>query len=112
MATHYIPRDVSGENRILMVFTTKSLITTGIVGFIGLILYFIFGYILGLTVVGLILLAVFALLGFIIGTIKIPQITGLPFTKNIVGDSIDEIIVRYAKFKMNKRIYTYTKEEK
>src|SRR5574344_197908 len=112
MATHYIPRDVKGEGRILYIFTSKSLMTTGGGGIIGVILYFIFAKLLGLTLVGIILLAIFAFIGFAIGTFKIPQITGLQFTKNIAGDSLDEIIVRFFKFKMNRRIYTYTKEEK
>ena len=42
MATHYIPRNVKGEGRILYVFTTKALITTAIGGGIGFLLYFIF----------------------------------------------------------------------
>ncbi len=112
MATHYIPRDVKGEGRILYIFTNKSLITTGGGGLIGVILYFIFGKLLGFTALGIILLVIFALIGFAIGTFKIPQITGMQFTKNIAGDSIDEIIVRFFKFKMNRKIYTYTKEEK
>lgn len=110
MATHYIPRNVKGEGRFLYVFTTKSLITTFAGGMVGLLLYYIFK-IIGLNVVGLILLGVFALLGYAAGTVKIPAITGLKFTKNIAGDSIDDIIVRFIKFKMNKKIYTYTKEE-
>lgn len=112
MSTHYIPRDVKGEGRILYIFTNKSLMTTGGGGLIGVILYFIFAKWLGFTAVGIILLAFFALVGFVIGTFKIPQITGVQFTKNIAGDSIDEIIVRFFKFKMGRKIYTYTKEEK
>ena len=42
MATHYIPRNVKGEGRILYIFTTKALITTAIGGGIGFLLYFIF----------------------------------------------------------------------
>ena len=112
MSTHYIPRDVRGEGIILYIFSNKSLLTTGAGGLIGVILYFIFAKVLGLTAVGVVLLAIFAFIGFAIGTFKIPQITGLKFTKNIAGDSIDDIIVRYFKFKVNRKIYTYTKEEK
>ena len=110
MATHYIPRNVKGEGRFLYIFTTKSLITTFVGGMVGLLLYYIFKMV-GLNIVGLILLGLFALLGFAAGTVKIPAITGLKFTKNIAGDSIDDIIIRFVKFKMNKKIYTYTKEE-
>lgn len=112
MATHYIPRNVKGEGRLLYIFSTKSLITTAIGGGVGLIFYFIFK-LMRLNTVGLILLAIFALIGFGCGTVKIPQITGIKFTKNVAGDSIDDIILRFIKFKMNKKIYTYveTKEE-
>lgn len=112
MATHYIPRNVKGEGRILYIFSTKSLITTAIGAGVGFFLYFIMKLI-GLGTVGLILMAIFALLGFGCGTVKIPLIVGIPFTKNIAGDSIDDIVLRYIKFRMNKKIYTYieTKEE-
>lgn len=66
---------------------------------------------LGLKALGMILLIVFALLGYGAGTVKIPRIVAWKFTKNIEGDSIDEIVVRYMKFKTNKKVYTYTKEE-
>ena len=112
MATHYIPRNVKGEGRILYIFSTKSLITTAIGAGVGFVFYFIMKMI-GLGTVGIILMALFALIGFGCGTVKIPRITGIAFTKNIAGDSIDDIIIRYIKFRMNKKIYTYveTKEE-
>lgn len=110
MATHYIPRNVKGEGRILYIFTTKALITTAIGGGLGFLLFFIFNAV-GIKMVGIILLGIFALLGFAIGTVKVPTITGIKFTKNVAGDSIDDIIVRYIKFRINKKIYIYTKEE-
>ena len=65
-------------------------------------------------VVGIVIMAIFALIGYVIGAVKIPNLTGLRFTKNVGGESIGEIIIRYFKFKMNKKLYTYTdtKEEK
>ena len=30
MGTYYVPRNYKGESRILYIFTTKSLITTGV----------------------------------------------------------------------------------
>lgn len=110
MATHYIPRNVKGEGRILYIFSTKALITTAIGGGIGFLFFFIFSAV-GIKMVGIILLLIFALLGFAVGTVKIPVITGIKFTKNVAGDSIDDVIIRYIKLKMNKKIYTYTKEE-
>ncbi len=110
MSTHYIPKDLRGEGRILMIFTTKSLITTSIFGAVGVVFYLLFSA-LKLRIVGVIILAVLALLGFAFGTVKMPKITGWRFTKNIEGDSMDEVFLRFVKFKSNKKIYSYTKED-
>ena len=110
MATHYIPKDLKGETRILVIFTVKSLITTAIFGAVGLIFYFIMSAI-NMKILGVFLLVVFAALGYAFGTVKMPRITGWSFTKNIEGDSLDDVFRRYIKFKSNKKIYTYTKEE-
>lgn len=111
MGTYNIPRNLRGETRILNIFSVKSLITTAIGALIGFIFYFIFS-LLALKIVGIIIMAVFAIIGYAVGAFKIPTIAGLPFTKKIGGESVDEIIRRYVKFKMNRKIYTYTKEEK
>lgn len=111
MGTYYIPRNLRGETRILVIFTVKSLISTAAGAVLGSIFYFMLN-ILGFKTAGIIILAVMALLGFAIGAIKIPFIPGIPFTRNIAGDPLSEIIFRYFKFKTNRKIYTYTKEEK
>lgn len=111
MGTYYVPRNVGGETRILIIFTIKSLITTAIGGTIGLLFYLLIGKILKQQLLGAVVCGVFALIGFAFGAVKIPTIAGIKFTKNIGGESIDEILKRYIKFKMNKKIYTYTKEE-
>lgn len=110
MSTHYIPKNLKGETRILIIFSTKSLITTAIGALIGALLMSIFMAI-GMKALGMILLIVFALLGYAVGTVKIPKITGWNFTKNIEGDSIDDILIRYVKFKTNRKVYSYTKED-
>ena len=107
MGTYYIPRNLRGETRLLYIFTVKSLITTGIGALIGSIFFFIIGMVLGEKTVGIVILAIFAVIGWAIGALKIPTIAGLPFTKNVGGESIDEILKRYIKFKMNKKVYTY-----
>lgn len=114
MGTYTIPRNLKGETRILYIFSVKSLITTAAGALIGLVFYFIFATLLGIKALGVTLLAIFALLGFGIGSIKIPTLSGLPFTKKIGGESLDEIIKRYILFKMNRKSYSYsiTKEEK
>lgn len=114
MGTYYIPRNYKGETRILYIFSVKSLVTTVIGITIGLLFYALFNA-MGLTKIGYLFVGIFALIGFIIGAVKIPTILGIPVTKRIGGEPISEIIIRYIKFKRNRKIYTYyqrTKEEK
>lgn len=110
MGTYNIPRNLRGETRILYIFSVKSLITTAVGALLGSIFYLIFAAV-GIGNVGIAFLVIFALLGFAIGTVKIPFLAAFPVTKKIGGDSLDEIIRKYIKFKMNRKIYVYTKEE-
>lgn len=110
MGSYYIPRDLGGETRLLVIFSVKSLITTAIGVAIGLVFYIIFSA-LGIGMAGVITMLVCGVLGFAIGTCKIPTIAGLPFTKKVGGEPISEIIIRYIKFRANRKIYAYTKEE-
>lgn len=110
MSTHYIPKDLRGETRILLIFTVKSLITTAIFAGIGLIIFLIFSAI-GMKIVGVIIMIIMAIFGYAFGTVKIKKITGWNFTKNIEGDSMDDVIVRFVKFKSSRKIYSYTKED-
>ena len=57
-----------------------------------------------------IFVGIFGLIGFIIGAVKIPTIVGLPVTKRIGGEPVGEIILRYVKFKKNRKIYSYVIE--
>ena len=108
MGSYYIPSDkLKGEGRILYIFTTKSLIYTAVGGLIGLIFYALFS-LLGLKTVGIVLTAILALIGYGIGTIKFPTNGISKISKNVGGNSIDEIILNYIKFKKNQKIYTYS----
>lgn len=114
MGTYYIPRNYKGESRILYIFSIKSLITTAIGAGIGSIFMFLFSA-LALKNIGIIIMGAFAVIGYIIGAVKIPTIANVPVTKKIGGEPISEIIIRYFKFKKNRKMYTYcqsTKEEK
>ncbi|MBR3132983.1 MAG: PrgI family protein [Clostridia bacterium] len=111
MGTYYIPRNLRGESRILYIFTVKSLITTVAGGLIGALFMFLFSA-FNMKLVGFIIMGIFALIGFGIGAIKIPVISGIPVTKKIGGEPLSEIILRWIKFKKNKKMYVYTKEEK
>ena len=112
MSTHSIPRNVKGEGRILAIFSTKALIYTAVGGGIGLL----FNYLLSplhIKYVGIACIALFAVIGFSIGTFKVPDSTAFEITKKAGGANIDEVILRYFKFKQKKnRIYLYTKEGK
>lgn len=97
-----------------MIFTTKSLIYTVVTGAIGLIFYYIFAKVLKMTLLGIGITLAFAAIGFAIGTIKIPEIAGLPITKQIGGEYIDVAFLKWLKFKKKgKVIYTFlgAKEE-
>lgn len=108
MGSYYIPSNkLKGENRILYIFTGKSLIYTACGGLLGLIFYLIFT-ILGLKTVGIVIMAIFALIAYGIGTIKMPTSGNSKISKNVGGESIDEIILHYIQFKKNKKVYTYS----
>lgn len=113
MGTYIIPRNLRGETRILYIFTLKSLATTAIGALIGSVFYLIFGIILGMTTVGIVIVGVLGLIGFAVGAVKIPTLGAIQITKKIGGESLDEIIRRYAMFKTQKKRYSYhiTKEE-
>jgi hypothetical protein len=111
MGTYYIPRNYKGETRILYIFTVKSLITTAIGAGVGAVFFAIFSA-MSMKMVGIISLAIFAVIGWAVGALKIPTIVAIPITRKIGGEPLGEIIIRYIKFKKNRKIYTYTKEEK
>ena len=112
MGTYNLPRNVKGENRILFIFSTKSLIYTVVAGGVGLLFYFIFK-LFNMTMVGIVIVALFALLGFGIGTLKVPEIAKFEFSKKTGGENIDDVIKRAIKFKTRgKKIYVYEEEQK
>ena len=112
MGTYNLPRNLKGEGRIFFIFSTKGLITTCAGGLIGLIFYMIFGA-LNLKTVGMIITLICAGIGYIIGSLKVPNTNGMEITRKTGGENIDDVILRYIKFRMNKKkYYVYTKEEK
>lgn len=111
MQIHEIPRDYRGEGRILYIFSTKALIYTAVGVGIGLIFYFILNA-LKLTLAGILIAIFFGLIGFSVATFKVPDSQRFKFTQKIGGEKIDEVIIRYIKFKQKKnRIYVNIKEE-
>ena len=110
MGTHMIPRNTKGEGRILFIFSTKALIYTIVGAGVGLPFYYLFKFI-KLGSVGIAITIILALLGFCIGTFKMPNAEGLKMTKLVGGENIDDIILRYIKFKKKKNKIYITKEE-
>ena len=106
-----IPRNYKGEDKILYIFSRKAFAYTGVAALVGILLRWLLSTI-GLTKIGNILVIVFAFLGFAIGTFKIPETSRFEFTRKLGGEAIDDIIVRYFKFKKkNRKIYIYKEEE-
>ena len=101
------------NGRILYIFTTKSLIYSAIGGAFGLIFYYIFAKILGMTMVGIVIAVLFAALGYGVAMLKMPDSTRFGILRKTGGEKIDEVILRAIKFKAKgKRVYIQkTKEE-
>ena len=111
MQNYEIPRNYKGEGRILYIFSTKGLIYTCVGAGIGLIFYLIFK-ILGFSMIGLLITIIFAAIGFAIGTLKVPETSTFEITKKTGGENIDDVILRWIKFKKNgNKIYVYKLEE-
>lgn len=104
MGTHLIPREISGDGRILYIFTGKGfLFTLG-----GLAIGFVFKAFLsafGAGIVGWIVMALFALIGWAIGQGVIPDTNATSFFRKVGGLPIDTIIKRFFKFNRTKKIY-------
>ena len=99
MQNYEIPRNYRGEGRILYIFSTKALIYTVVGAAIGLLFYFI-------------ITIIFAAIGFVIATFKVPETSGLKISKKVGGEKIDDVIMRWIKFKKDgKKIYIYKDEE-
>ena len=107
MGTYNVPRNVKGEGRILFIFSTKAMLYTlaGVV--VGLPFYFIFN-VLNMMIIGMIFCVFFGIVGFGIATFKVPNSNAFKITKSAGGENIDDVIIRYIKFKLGKKkIYTY-----
>jgi len=117
MGSYAIPNNkLKGEGRILFIFTIKSLIFTFVGGLLGVPIYLVLSVveasgasssaIFGPKAVGLLIIAILAAIGYAIGTLKFPT-NNSKLGRNIGGESLDEIVVKYIRFKKNKKIYSY-----
>lgn len=111
MGTYNLPRNVKGEGRILFVFSAKAMIYTVVGAGAGFLMSWIFSLI-GLSMIGYIIMGILALTGFVIGTFKVPDTNAFEITRKTGGESIDDVIKRAIRFKMQKKkIYIYTRDE-
>ena len=103
MGTYRVPRNTKGESRILVIFSTKALVYT----IVGVVIGYMISLIMRLCgiegVLGYIIMGVLVLIGFSVATFKIPNITSVPAFNAIAGESIDDIIIRFIKHKVNKK---------
>lgn len=112
MQTYEIPRNYKGEGRILYIFSTKALIYTCVGAGIGVI-FFILMKMLGYTMIGIIITLFLGVIGYAIGTLKVPESTAFEITKKTGGENLDDVILRWIKFKKKgNRIYIYKDETK
>ena len=103
-----IPRNTKGEGKILMIFSPKAFIATGIGAGIALGTIYPICNMFKHKLVGWIFVLLFGLIGFVITTFKIPNSNNFELTRKTGGESILEIIIRYIRFKKKKsKIYVY-----
>lgn len=66
---------------------------------------------LGLKILGIVVLVIISLISFAIGALKIPDVAMLTVTRKIGGEHLDEIILRYFKFKKKRKLYSIAVEK-
>lgn len=108
-----IPRNTKGEGRFFYIFSTKALIVTTVMSGIAFFVCKLIGELINFSSLGIIGAGIFGLIGFVITSFKIPDSNNFEITRKAGGEYIDQIIMRYIKFKMQKnKIYTFFTEEK
>ena len=107
-----IPRNTKGEGRFFNVFSTKALIVTVVMGIVAFAIFYPIFSIIGKKMVGIVITVIFGVIGFAITSFKIPESNNFELTRKAGGEYIDQIIIRYIKFKKKKnKIYTFYKDD-
>lgn len=108
-----IPRNTKGEGRFFYIFSTKALIVTSVLALVAYGIFYFVGLIVNNKSVALIAAVIAGIIGFVTTSFKIPDSNNFELTRKAGGEYIDQIIIRYIKFKMKKnKIYTFFTEEK
>ena len=111
--SYNIPRNTKGEGRFFNVFSTKALIVTVVMGGIAFVIFRVIGSLFNYKFLGVIGAVIFGLIGFAVTSLKIPDSNNFELTRKAGGEYIDQILLRYIRFKLRKnRIYTFFTEEK
>ena len=97
-----IPRNTKGEGRFFYIFSTKALIVTAVLGGMAFFVFRLIGSLIGFTALGVIGALIFGVIGFAVTSFKIPDSNNFEITRKAGGEYIDQIIIRYIKFKMQK----------
>lgn len=108
---HEIPIDSKSETRLFVFFSLRALATTVVASILGMLIgafVSVFTSPTAIMIVG----GIFGFIGFVIGTFPIPNIKVLPVTRSISGLYLYEVVFRYFKFKMRRKLYTIAKENK
>lgn len=110
MGSYSIPSNkLKGEGRFLMIFSTKSLIGSAVGAAMGLPIFFILKT-MGMELPSVISLGIFGALGYAVTTIKFPNAGKLG--RKFAGETMDQIVVKYLRFKKGKKIYSSAVERK
>ena len=107
-----IPRNTKGEGRFLYIFTAKALVVTAIMALIGFIIGYVLSFIISWGLLKLVCALILGVIGFVITSFKIPESQNFEITRKAGGEYIDQIILRYIRFRLRKnKIYTFFTEE-
>lgn len=114
-----IPRNTKGEGRFFYIFSTKALLVTAGFAIVGITICYIICILLNIAgiktstaLVCLIGAVILGAIGFAISSFKIPDSNNFELTRKTGGEYIDQIILRYLKFKKrHNKIYTFYTED-
>ena len=98
-----IPRNTKGEGRFFYIFSTKALIVTAVLAGMGYGIGWAIGKLINYTTLGLILAIVLGVIGFAVTSFKIPDSNNFEITRKAGGEYIDQIIMRFIRFKHKKK---------
>lgn len=110
MVAHEIPREKKNETRIFVIFSIRSLAST----VIGVVIGALLGLIINLFKIPYlpyVLVGIFGLIGFLVGTVPIIYIPGIPVTKEVQGEYLYNVLLKYSLFKQRRSLKVMIEED-